>query len=231
MFQVACAGAEQSKDSLFFAGTSPGAPTAAACWQHTWCLRGTLWLQPPTAAADDASAPLLLQQEWTEIPRDRLERTFHTNIIAMMSLAQKAVKHMPKGGSIINISSVQAYGELGGGMPGVVGCFCKSCSKGVNAVWGYGLLLQELQQGRRCCVALHLHARELWVDHLAKPQVQGLCGANVMWQVTLHMQLFRSLSVSTQSSAAARLVCCPSLPCYSYQHDCKEVCAAALLIA
>jgi len=47
--------------------------------------------------------------DWTEISRDRLERTFHTNILAYFSLAQKAVKHMKPGSSIINISSIQAY--------------------------------------------------------------------------------------------------------------------------
>jgi NAD(P)-dependent dehydrogenase (short-subunit alcohol dehydrogenase family) len=44
--------------------------------------------------------------------RDRLERTFKVNIIAMFSLAQKAVTHMLEtggGGNIINIASIQAY--------------------------------------------------------------------------------------------------------------------------
>ena len=132
MCQAACSGAEQ-----------PQGPSLV-CWHKarrascspTATLSGCSLLT--VAASSSLRAPLrrlLLQQEWTEIPRDRLERTFHTNIIAMMSLAQKAVKHMPKGGSIINISSVQAYGEQGSGMPGIDMHFCKRCSKEVAAVW------------------------------------------------------------------------------------------------
>ena len=159
--------------------------------------------------------PLLLQQEWTEIPRDRLERTFHTNIIAMFSLAQKAVKHMPKGGSIINISSVQAYGELCSGMPGVVGHFCKSCSKVVNAVWPHLCTRMPESSG--------------WTS------LQGhWCRASVDCQVTPNWpsgHFLCSHFVSTQSHAAAWLVCCPSMPCHPLQGDCREVGAAALLSA
>lgn len=44
-------------------------------------------------------------ENFWDIPRDRLEKTFMVNIVGMISLAQKAVQHMPKGGSIINVSS------------------------------------------------------------------------------------------------------------------------------
>jgi NAD(P)-dependent dehydrogenase (short-subunit alcohol dehydrogenase family) len=47
--------------------------------------------------------------DFTEIDRKRLEFTFKTNIIAMFQLAQLAVPHMKPGGSIINVSSIQAY--------------------------------------------------------------------------------------------------------------------------
>ena len=50
-----------------------------------------------------------LLESFADIPRARLERTFAVNILAMFSLAQKAVKVMKKGGSIINIGSIQAY--------------------------------------------------------------------------------------------------------------------------
>ena len=78
------------------------------CWPPV-CVQGLRL--PPCVPPPPLKLRLPLQMEWSEIPRDRLERTFKVNIIAMMSLAQKAVKHMPQGGSIINISSVQAYGE------------------------------------------------------------------------------------------------------------------------
>ncbi|KAL3144181.1 hypothetical protein ABBQ32_003964 [Trebouxia sp. C0010 RCD-2024] len=47
--------------------------------------------------------------KFEEISRERLERTFHTNILAYFTIAQHAVKHMQKGGAIINVASVQAY--------------------------------------------------------------------------------------------------------------------------
>ena len=48
-------------------------------------------------------------ESFADIPRARLERTYAVNILAMFSLAQKAVKVMKKGGSIINVGSIQAY--------------------------------------------------------------------------------------------------------------------------
>lgn len=50
-------------------------------------------------------------QSFTEIPRERLERTYQVNLFAMFSLAQKAVKQFEKqgGGNIINLGSIQAY--------------------------------------------------------------------------------------------------------------------------
>ena len=108
--------------------------------------------------------PWLLQQEWTEIPRDRLERTFHTNIIAMMSLAQKAVKHMPKGGSIINISSVQAYGEQGSGMPGMVcGSLLQELQQGVSRLCASGLCICMLVSCGWTSLQSH-RCRALWID-------------------------------------------------------------------
>lgn len=50
-----------------------------------------------------------LVEKFEEIDRARLERTFHTNILAYFTIAQNAVKHMSKGSAIINVASVQAY--------------------------------------------------------------------------------------------------------------------------
>jgi len=45
----------------------------------------------------------------SELDRARVEFTFKTNIIAMFDLVRYAVPHIPKGGSIINVGSIQAY--------------------------------------------------------------------------------------------------------------------------
>jgi NAD(P)-dependent dehydrogenase (short-subunit alcohol dehydrogenase family) len=44
-----------------------------------------------------------------QIPEDQVERTFRTNIFGMIFMAKHAVKHMNKGATIINTTSVTAY--------------------------------------------------------------------------------------------------------------------------
>ncbi|CAF1195114.1 unnamed protein product [Adineta ricciae] len=44
-----------------------------------------------------------------ELDHKRVEYTFKTNIIAMFDLVRYAVPHIPKGGAIINVGSIQAY--------------------------------------------------------------------------------------------------------------------------
>ena len=48
-------------------------------------------------------------EKFEDITRERLEFTFHSNILAYFSVAQAAVPHIPKGGAIININSIQGY--------------------------------------------------------------------------------------------------------------------------
>ena len=40
---------------------------------------------------------------------EELERTFRTNVYAMFWLCQSALPHLPEGGAIINVASIQAY--------------------------------------------------------------------------------------------------------------------------
>lgn len=47
-----------------------------------------------------------------DISRERLERTFNTNIIAMFTLTQEAIPHMGPGSSVINTSSVLGYSPM-----------------------------------------------------------------------------------------------------------------------
>ena len=46
-------------------------------------------------------------EDFTQIERSRLEKTFMVNIVGMISLAQKAVPHMKPGSAIINVRAVQ----------------------------------------------------------------------------------------------------------------------------
>ncbi|HET8671788.1 MAG TPA: SDR family oxidoreductase, partial [Candidatus Saccharimonadales bacterium] len=49
------------------------------------------------------------QEDISKISSEQLERTFRTNIFSMFYLTKAALKHIPKGGSIINTTSVTAY--------------------------------------------------------------------------------------------------------------------------
>src|SRR5215208_8415945 len=44
-----------------------------------------------------------------DVSSELLDRTFKTNIYAMFWLVKAALPHMPEGGSIINVASIQAY--------------------------------------------------------------------------------------------------------------------------
>lgn len=44
-----------------------------------------------------------------ELPTEQLEATFRVNVFAMFWLTKAALKHMPRGASIINTTSIQAY--------------------------------------------------------------------------------------------------------------------------
>lgn len=63
------------------------------------------WLMPrPEDDVHVACAPQGdAEENFWDIPRDRLEKTFMVNIVGMISLAQKAIHHMQPGSSIINV--------------------------------------------------------------------------------------------------------------------------------
>ncbi len=50
----------------------------------------------------------MTRESLEEIPSEEFDRTFKTNIYAMFYLSKAAVPHMPKGGAIINTSSINA---------------------------------------------------------------------------------------------------------------------------
>jgi NAD(P)-dependent dehydrogenase (short-subunit alcohol dehydrogenase family) len=47
--------------------------------------------------------------DFSQLPAERIERTFRVNILAMFYVTQEALKHLPAGGSVINTASIQAY--------------------------------------------------------------------------------------------------------------------------
>ena len=93
--------------------------------------------------------------KFEEISRERLERTFHTNILAYFTIAQNAVKHMKKGSAIINIASVQAYQPE----PGILDYACTKVS--CELVLGTCLVISSYpkksleyrvpKMSRKCC--------------------------------------------------------------------------------
>lgn len=48
-------------------------------------------------------------EKFEELDPERIERTFKVNILAMFHIVRAALKHMKKGGAIINVASIQAY--------------------------------------------------------------------------------------------------------------------------
>jgi len=49
------------------------------------------------------------QERLTDITEQQLERTFRTNIFAYVFMTQAALPHLPRGGAIVNTTSVTAY--------------------------------------------------------------------------------------------------------------------------
>jgi NAD(P)-dependent dehydrogenase (short-subunit alcohol dehydrogenase family) len=82
------------------------------------------------------------QEDVKEISFEQLEKTFHTNIFGYIFLAQNALKHLRKGGCIINTGSVTASR----GSPKLVDY---SATKGAIEAMTYSLALQVVDKGIR----------------------------------------------------------------------------------
>jgi NAD(P)-dependent dehydrogenase (short-subunit alcohol dehydrogenase family) len=48
-------------------------------------------------------------EDIADFTADEIDRTFRTNVYAMFWLCQAALPHLPRGGTIINVASIQAY--------------------------------------------------------------------------------------------------------------------------
>ncbi|CAN5196752.1 SDR family oxidoreductase [soil metagenome] len=77
-----------------------------------------------------------------DVSSELLDRTFKTNIYAMFWLVQAALPHMPQGGSIINVSSIQAYQPSPPLLP-------YSSTKGAIISFTKGLAIEIVQYGLR----------------------------------------------------------------------------------
>jgi len=77
-----------------------------------------------------------------DVSSELLDRTFKTNIYAMFWLVKAALPHMPEGGSIINVASIQAYQPSPTLLP-------YSSTKGAIVTFTKGLAQEVVQYGLR----------------------------------------------------------------------------------
>jgi NAD(P)-dependent dehydrogenase (short-subunit alcohol dehydrogenase family) len=77
-----------------------------------------------------------------DVSSELLDRTFKTNIYAMFWLCKAAIPHMPEGGSIINVASIQAYQPSPTLLP-------YSSTKGAIVTFTKGLAQEIVQYGLR----------------------------------------------------------------------------------
>ena len=77
-----------------------------------------------------------------DISSELLDRTFKTNIYAMFWLCKAAIPHMPEGGAIINVASIQAYQPSPTLLP-------YSATKGAIVTFTKGLAQEVVQYGLR----------------------------------------------------------------------------------
>ena len=77
-----------------------------------------------------------------DVSTELLDRTFKTNIYAMFWLVKAALPHMPEGGSIINVCSIQAYQPSPPLLP-------YSSTKGAIISFTKGLAQEVVQYGLR----------------------------------------------------------------------------------
>jgi len=86
-------------------------------------------------------------EDVTMLDRERVEKTFKTNILSMFSIVRYALPHMKEGSNIINTGSVQAY------HPSAT-ILDYACTKGAIVSFTKGLAQQLIDKGIRVnCVA------------------------------------------------------------------------------
>jgi NAD(P)-dependent dehydrogenase (short-subunit alcohol dehydrogenase family) len=78
----------------------------------------------------------------SEIPSDEFDRTFRTNVHAMFYLCKAALPHLPKGGTIINTASIQAYQPSSS-------LLAYASTKGAIVTFSKALAAEAMKQGVR----------------------------------------------------------------------------------
>lgn len=84
----------------------------------------------------------VFNEDLTTLPTIQLEHTFQTNVFAMFWITQEALKHLPKGGTVINTTSIQAYQPS----PGLIDY---AATKAAIANFTHGLAKQLAPKGIR----------------------------------------------------------------------------------
>jgi len=95
--------AEEGGECFLFAGDIGEKKTAEAFVAEALERYGALDVVVSGAAEQH------FEPDFEDIPQDRIERTFRTNIFGAMYLVQAALPHLRKGASIVCITSVTAY--------------------------------------------------------------------------------------------------------------------------
>lgn len=94
---------QEGRRCITFSGDIGQEQFCASCVRETVDILGRLDILVNNAAEQHPQTSI------TDISAKQLERTFRTNIFAMFYLVQAALAHLPKGGAIINTTSVTAY--------------------------------------------------------------------------------------------------------------------------
>ena len=81
-------------------------------------------------------------KRFEDLSAERIEQTFRTNVIAMFHLVRHALPHMPKGGAIINVASIQASKPS-------AGILDYASTKGAIVTFTKGLAQELIERGIR----------------------------------------------------------------------------------